>query len=140
MDELKETINVLDDAITKLKELKNKRVSKKLVTKTPKNVQVCSDRLTKPYRVNFNDKSDSSTILAESFESLKDAIKYRDKTIEENIDGVLKGYVPRGITYDKKNNKYNAFLHVNKHCYTIGSYKTLIEAVSEREKAINSLK
>ena len=96
------------------------------------------------FRVSFTAKkeaiSDKKSIHVGTFPTLEEAIKQRDAFIIANYNGVAKGYMPRGISFFKRNNTYQAHLSIDGITFYIGTYKNMTEAIEARNKYIDSLK
>lgn len=96
------------------------------------------------YRVILTTKkcsnSDKRTVYVGTYDTLEEALIERDKFIVENYEGLTKGYMPRGIAYNKRNNNYQASLSLEGITFFIGTYKTIDEAMQKRNIFINSLK
>lgn len=102
----------------------------------PKSVYKFRDR----FNVVFHSKVTKENLYAGSFETISDAIKARDLFVSQNINGFLLGYLPRGVSFNKKMGKYQAsFTFQEKHVH-IGSFSELDEAINARNGFIDSLK
>jgi len=95
---------------------------------------------TNKYSVNIHSKKYDKNIHVGYFYTISEAIAARDKFIVNNYDDLTSGYLPRGITFDKRRNHFNASFTFEKSTVFIGSYKSLHEAVEARNKFIDSLK
>ena len=95
---------------------------------------------TNKYSVNIHSKKYDKNIHVGYFYTISEAIAARDKFIVSNYDDLTSGYLPRGITFDKRRNHFNASFTFEKSTVFIGSYKSLHEAVEARNKFIDSLK
>jgi len=92
------------------------------------------------YKVVFHSKTEKETVNAGIYDDLQMAINIRDSFIKKHINDILKGYLPRGITYVKKTNKYESKFYFQKKYSIIGYFNTLNEAIIKRNYFIDSLK
>jgi len=96
------------------------------------------------FRVIFTAKevsnSNRRTIYVGTYDTLEEAVKERDAFIIANYNGVAKGYMPRGVSFVKRQNSYQANLSIEGTTFYIGTFKTIPEAIEARNKYIESLK
>lgn len=110
--------------------------------KLPKNISLSKNR--KSYIVSISIKktanSDDKTAYVGTFENISEAIKKRDNFVIENYNGITKGYLPRGISYKKDKNIFQAHLSINGKVIYIGCSKNINEIIDIRNNFIDSLK
>lgn len=90
------------------------------------------------FSVSFYSKKYKKNFHVGYYNSIEEAVKERDKFIIENIDDKLEGYMPRGLT--KMNKYYKADFHFKGEREYMGTFDTMQEAISARNKYIDSLK
>lgn len=74
------------------------------------------------------------------YDTIEEAVKARDKFVIDNYDGITKGYMPRGIHYNKRQQNYTANLSIRGKTFYIGCFTTMQEAIDTRAEFIDSLK
>lgn len=108
--------------------------------KLPKSVYLRKDKLTKPYTVNIHSKKYNKNIHVGYFDTIEESMIARDKFVVENYHDLTSGYLPRGISFDERRNKFTSTFTFNKTDIYLGSFVELKDAIEFRNKYIDSLK
>ena len=95
---------------------------------------------TKKYSVNIWSKKYDRNIHVGYFDTIAEAIVARDAFVVNNYHDLTAGYLPRGITFNKRQKSFVASFTFEKVDVFIGCYKSLQEAVEARNNFIDSLK
>ena len=95
---------------------------------------------TKKYSVNIHSKKYNKNVHVGYFNTILESVEARDKFVVDNYNDITSGYLPRGITNDKRRNIFNASFTFEKNTIFIGSYKSLHDAIEARNNFIDSLK
>lgn len=110
--------------------------------KLPKNISLSANG--KGYIVSISIKksanSNIKTAYIGTFESITEAIKKRDDFVIKNYNEITKGYLPRGISYKKDKETFQAHLNIKGVIIYIGCSKNINEIIEIRNNFIDSLK
>ena len=110
--------------------------------KLPKNISLSANGKSFIVSISIkkNANSDIKTVYIGTFESITEAIKKRDDFVIENYNGITKGYLPRGISYKKDKEIFQAHLSIDGTVIYIGCSKSINEIIEIRNEFIDSLK
>ena len=108
--------------------------------KLPKSVYFNKNKKVRVYSVNIHSKKYDKNIHVGYYDTIDEAIIARDKFVVENYNDLTDGYLPRGISFDERRNKFTSTFTFNKTDIYLGSFTELKEAVDFRNKYIDSLK
>jgi hypothetical protein len=91
------------------------------------------------YRVIIAVRGNKQTLYGGTYDTIAEAVIGRDKFVTENYHDSTKGYMPRGIGYNKNLKCYTAYLKIDEFQKYLGKFDTLNEAIEFRKKFLESL-